>query len=809
MKKTLTFKCLALGVLVAMLLCSCTSAGNYMYTFDYEALEAVSPVKVNDIMAETNKEYASNENFTLYVDEQNATFKIEDKKNPNNIWSSTPLEKAASAEGYVDTYKEADAMATIRVNYSNQLGPATSSINSYSNSVAEGNATVSLLKNKAGKAVGVRFDFFFDRYGFVIPVQVVLHPQGFEISLVNKDIQEKEELFGITSVDMVPYFMAPYAGSGDGYFLMPDGEGALVDWNNVSNSATVYRNYVYGRDTAITNYEQKTLSEDIRLPVFGAQWKQGQQTITGKDTLYEDDMGNINALNDATFDFNRLGYTAIITEGAARAALNTNLSMSYKSAYTEFIYRDIARVKVENREKLEYFVERSNTQIPVQTVRYVLMVDEELDYVDMADVYRDYLLNEAGVEVQSKANSAPMVVEFFGGMMKQQFIMGFPVDKVVPLTTYEDASNIVKQLKAAGVDELVVNYTQWQKDGTGAGIQTTVQAEGELGGEKGLKQFIELCNTENIAVYLDMNTNSMAKSTWGYDTNYDSTSTVRWDPSIQYYYKPNTGLPDMNAPMFLLAPTRLVETATKLSDSASNYNVTGLASTVLGSQIYSDFAKQPYTRDHTEYFWNDALQIMAEVKGNLLVTGGNAYALNEATIITDAPMDYSKYHCLTESVPFYQIVLHGVVPLTTPAINQTEDVTNTFLWAIETGSCLKWDWTAQNQDELVESIFNHMTGSDYEKWIDVAAELYKDASDLLKEISTYTVKSHKRTGDVVHVVWTDGQNPENDVNVFVNYGNKDAYIYEIDGELTFRFHKLVNRDVIDVAKAYSFAKVEV
>ena len=785
MKKTLTFKCFALGVLVAMLLCACSGAADYMYTFDYEALEAVNKVQVNDANAEQNKEYASNDHFTLFVDEQNATFKIVDKRNPNNVWSSAPLEKAPTVNGYADVYKDNGAMALIRVNYSNQLGPATSAINSYNNSVSEGTASVSQLKNKAGSVVGARFDFNFDRYGFQIPVQVLLHPQGFELSLINTDIKENMEGFGVTSVDMAPYFMSP-SQADNGYFLLPDGEGALADWNDCSNPGVKYRNFVYGRDNAITNYEQKTLTEDIRLPVFGGQYKQADQVFTDRQSVATDEFGTTVALGAATFNFNRIGYTAIITEGAARAAINADLSMNYKSAYTEFIYRDIARVRVENSSKLEYFVERSNTQIPVQTVRFALMVDEKLNYVDMADAYREYLLNEAGVKVQSKANSAPMVVELFGGLMKQQFVMGFPVDKVVPLTSYEDAGNIVKELKAAGVDELVINYTQWQKDGTGAAIQDTAQAEGELGGEKALKQFIELCNNEKIAVYLDLNTNRMAKSAWGYDTGNDSTSTVRWDPAIQYYYNPNTGFPDMLTSTFLLAPTKLVDTATKLSSSVNKFNVTGVSSTMLGSDLYSDFAKVPYTRDHTEYFWNDALKIMAQTKGNLLLTGGNAYALDDATIITDAPMDYSKQHCLSERVPFYQIVLHGVVPLSTPAINQSQDVRETFLWAIETGSCLKWNWTAQNQDELVESTFNHMTGSDYEKWMEEAASQYKEASALLKKIATYQVAVHEKiNADVVRVVWTDGSN---EVEVYVNYGDTPYFVdtYTVVSAQSFR-----------------------
>lgn len=756
MKKTLTFKCLALGVLVAMLLCSCSGVGDYQYVFNYDEPEILGSVNVADPMAEAEVLYAENDNFELYIDEQKATFKIVDKNDPTNVWSSAPLVKKPAVPDYVDGYKSDETMSLIRVNYSNQLGPATSALLSYQNCVVDGNATIYKLQN------GARFEFNFARYGLVIPIQVLMHPQGFEISLMNKGIQEKDEAFNVTSVDVAPYFMSTFDANGDGYYMLPDGEGALVDWNKAADSNVKYRGFVYGRDNAMTTYEQKTLTEDIRMPVFGAQWQRDTEEL--KQAPVYDEFGTlIGAANAGTFEYNRIGYTAIITEGASRAALNADLVMSNNMAYAEFIYRDIARVKVESSTKLQNFVERSNTQIPVQTVRYVLMSEEKIDYVDMANVYRRYLLEEAGVTKKTQAGSAPMVIELFGGMMKQQFVMGFPVDKVVPLTSYEDAEEIVKALKAAGVNEIVVNYTQWYEDATGAEIHDSIQAEGELGGDDDLEDFIELCNRENISLYLDLNTNIICGS------SDDATSTVRWDPAIKYYYNPNTGLPDMGAPLFMLKPTMLVDAANDLATSAKEYNITGVSSTVLGKDLYSDFAKRPYTRDHAEYFWNDALKILADSKGKLLLTGGNAYALDEATFIVDAPMDNSDFLCLTESIPFYQIVMHGVVPLSTPAINESEDVRDTFLWAVETGSNLKWNWTAQNQDELVESIFNHMIGSDYEKWIGTASAQYQEAQLLLKKIATYTVAEHEKlTEDVVRVLWTDGANS---VEVFVNYGD--------------------------------------
>ena len=68
--------------------------------------------------------------------------------------------------------------------------------------------------------------------------------------------------------------------------------------------------------------------------------------------------------------------------------------------------------------------------------------------------------------------------------MAKEYILGFPVNRVVPLTSYEDAVTILTQLGEKGADQLLVDYQYWNKDGTGSAIQTDLKPEGRLGGAK-------------------------------------------------------------------------------------------------------------------------------------------------------------------------------------------------------------------------------------------------------------------------------------------------------------------------------------
>lgn len=706
---------------LALLLCGCGETPSYLQEMSFTQPEILSGVSVSKGQ-EGEKLYAQTDELSLYVDEQKATFSVTDKA--GNRWSSVPA-------GTADDAAADELLGLIQVHYADQMGN-TYELNSMTHSVRPGKAEVMQLSN------GVRFEFSFPEYGFKVPVHVTLCKDGVELSVIFAQIQEENALFRLTSVDVAPYFHAAEITE-DGFVFLPDGSGTILDWKNVIDPSIEYRQFVYGRDAAIVALEKTADTQPIRLPVFGI--------LRGNSA-----------------------YTAIITEGAPRAAINATAAgkrNQYSNAYAEFIYRESALVKIEKKNQTVTIIEQSHTTLGQMTVRYCLTAGKELSYTDMAQAYRNYLLHDGGLTVTAGERGAPLVIELYGGVLKQQFVMGFPVEQVVPLTTFDDAQTIIRQLQQKGVDSILINYTQWQEDATGAGIQTEIRPEGKLGGERGLQALIDLCKEQGISIYLNANVNSMFSDTWGYSTKNDAASSVRRDPAMQYHYNISTGQADVSTPSFLLKVTRILETAQKLANSAEKYDITGLSDGYLGQQIYSDFSKNAITRDHSEYFWKDTLSTLAS-EGRMPVTGGNAYALGAADLILDAPMTDSGFLMTARAIPFYQIALHGVVDLSVTAINEQSDVTAAFLKAVETGSCLKWRWIAENADELVDTDYNAIVSSQYNNWIDLASEQYQQAAQLLTRIAACTVESHElliQYGEVVRVVWSDG------TQVLVNYND--------------------------------------
>jgi hypothetical protein len=242
---------------------------------------------------------------------------------------------------------------------------------------------------------------------------------------------------------------------------------------------------------------------------------------------------------------------------------------------------------------------------------------------------------------------------------------------------------------------------------------------------------------------------------------------------MQYFYAPNTGKADLSDPIFHLTVPKMLGAAKKIAASAEKYPVSGLSTAYLGDILYSDFSKNATTRDVSESVWQDTLGILESATGSLLVSGGNAYALPHADMILDAPMTDSGLLLTARAVPFYQIALHGVVDLSVTALNEAENVTKAFLKAVETGSCLKWRWIAQNEDTLVETKYNHIISARYENWLDTAVDQYLQAEALLNRVASCTVTSHEsltEDGELVRVVWSDG------TEVLVNYGTREVNV---------------------------------
>ena len=121
----------------------------------------------------------------------------------------------------------------------------------------------------------------------------------------------------------------------------------------------------------------------------------------------------------------------------------------------------------------------------------------------------------------------------------------------------------------------------------------------------------------------------------------------------------------------------------------------------------------------------------------------NAFVLPYVSFVTDTPMTSSSFLNETTSVPFYQIVLHGVLPQSGESANDQSDSRNAFLFALETGSSPKVRFLAQNYDILKETDYKDITSARYQDWIDSVTSSYKEIAPVLRRVADQVIVGHE------------------------------------------------------------------
>ena len=702
-------------------------------------------IESQDPIVFTFETVAENSRLALGLDKKEGVLQIRDKQT-GAVWQS-------SSDGY---NADETASGLVRNNMGSQLiakyidraGNITA-VNSRTECVRNGKMTVESIDN------GVRITYHFNKPGFVIPVEYTLTEDAFQASVLTSRIQEEKDSYRMYSVTLLPYFGAG-SSEDEGYMFVPDGSGALIRFNNGQQRMGEYSQDLYGRDGAIALKAQGPVTQNALLPVFGV--KRGEN-----------------------------GFAAIITEGEARARLNAHVSGvtdSYNAVSTEFLYRNYDSVVLKEKNwdsKSVKVFEETPAGCDSFTVRYCFLDEGAGGYTGMALRYQRYLVEEKGVGTDQTYDTPPFYLELFGSLKKTKYLLGIPYTATIPLTTYADAAEIVKALKAGGVEETVLNYDTWSSNSTDKNVPTSLALSGKLGGKKAFSAMADVLSANGAALFCDLNLTDITVSRLGCNKKWDGSKALQKTPAMQYSFLPNTYDPDPNAPVtFLLMPSKMQQAANTAARNLKKLPVTGLSANSLSQKLYSDFNKQKIDRTETERLWAEALATLRAEKGALMTSAANAYAFPASTVITDPPVDSSRFFIEDETVPFYQIALHGVLPMSIPSINFYSDSRECLLKAIETGVGIKYIWTARNAEEFVETSYAYLNNTDYRMWIDDAVAQQKELSSALDGLGNQRIVGHASLQDgVTRTVYEDG------TVVYVNYNDSavtaEGHVVEAKG----------------------------
>lgn len=679
-------------------------------------------------------EVARNDRFALFLNyekEETLQFYVEDL--------TSGMRYDSSPEGWEDSSDRRNRMqvgSQLIVSSLDKVNTASYSANSQVSSVGEGGTVVTLMEN------GFRVDYDFPREKdlYKVPVVYTLEEEGLRVDLLMTAIEEYGDVY-VESVALLPNFFAAEQGA-EGYLLVPDGSGALIDFGGYRSGMSGYRQTVYGRDPSLTTTQQMGQSMSPALPVLG---------------IHKGDAGVL----------------IIADQGSALAVAcgyPSGASTTYSSAWFEFTYRAVDKLTIADRTWYSTDV-KMNNQHPNDredvSVLYRFYAGEESGYVAMANLYRKYLMDK-GMERQ--ASSEPgMHLDLYGGVKKERSVLGVIVTDLMPMTTFEQTGEIVTSLREAGVTGLHVNLLGWNKGGLQDAVPAGVRPERRLGGEKALAALMAQAETLDVTVELDVDFLRFYKQSVTHNAFIGSAQAITGEAAAQYTYRVSTYLKnELIDPYYLLSPGEVPQTVAAFAQKLGGRK---LFPSSLGEMVYSNYLYGGYvTREESLRLWQDALAELKARQGTVTVSGGKAWTLPYAGAVTNTPLMDSGYDVTKTDVPFYAIVLHGCLDLYAPAFNLSEEPDTLMLRLLETGVnpafALTWAEASELRDTRYESLLSTQW-SLQEESVKAVWETWRQA---MAGLNGQLITDHRISGEARCTAYEDG------TRVYVNYGWTDAVL---------------------------------
>lgn len=694
---------------------------------------AFTPVRAENVNLAGFEKVTGNSNFDMYAEMSSGRFAVINKSSGFIWWSNPPkVDEDKLAKGI----KKMRMLSQLLVSYVDDASKFTS-INSNVASLGEKGLKVEKVKN------GIKAYYTFPREKLTIPVVVTLQEDYFKVEVVTAEIKE-EDINKIVTFELYPYLGA--GGKDDaGYIVVPDGSGALINFNNGKTQADPYIQDVYGKNEALTKDFDYMVDQAVKLPVFGI--KNGDNALLG-----------------------------IVTKGAAAGYINAGVGgrdTSYNNAYCGFRYREVDNVILNSgkwQAKNVKIVEDNPKHNDSFEIRYYMLDGKDCDYTKIALRYQKYLIDEQGMKKNVNDEGIPFYMDIYGGVKKQKSIFGIPFNMLTPLTTYKECEEMVSELKKNNIDNIVLRYQGWTQGGIFSKLPSEIKPERKLGGNSGFKKLVTFLNNNNVEFYPNVDLINFYKSGNGYFTIFDSAKSISGSPAKQYFYRIDTLSKEMDKnSWYLLSPKKVFDAAVKSFKSLAAYKVGGVSLQTMGDVVYSDFGKKNITQTQTESIWKDVMKSGNDKLNNVMVDGGNAYTLPYTRHVLNAPLYSSKFDIEDEDIPFYQIVLHGYVSYAAPPLNLSSVPSKQMLKCIETGSNIQFSWIYRDSSLVKDTWFDYIYGADYKRWKDDAVVRYKELSGILSEVASQRIVEHKKLMNGVYETAY-----ENGIRIIVNYTDEAA-----------------------------------
>ncbi len=550
---------------------------------------------------------------------------------------------------------------------------------------------------------------------------------GFYYHIPDKEIKEKGGK--IISVTMLQNFGAS-RNDENGYIFYPDGSGAIMRFKKSNGSASTLNQFsIYG-------------NSDVTYVQLERNWE---------DNIY----GALLSVYGVSQTDN--GLVAVVDKGAADAKINVampgyQVSDLYR-AYISYNYRSFSSTNF-NQTTISSLVEE-RTKVDRKCYFYLLS-GEENNYSGMAKRYRKHLEDNGTLDKKTEFKDVPLSVNMLCGVQKN----GIFSTTLQKMTTFSQAKQMTEWFSKNGVKQLDILLSGWA-DGGWDTLPTKVKAEGGVGGKSDLKKLQQYCEKAGFDLSLDVDAILANSETGKFNARKDAVRNYFGDFFI-----------DKTDTKYILNSVRVIENM--YSQFKKDYSKAGLNLLTVGKLAFPDYNSKNVCT--TQEIIDSYISVMKKAQKDgirVSATTGNGYILPYADMIYSLPQRDSGYTFTTESVPFYQMVIHGYIAYTGAVGNTHYDFDRCVLEWVETGSVPSFILTYEETEKLLESNYDSVFSSEFSVWREKIAETYNKLNKDFSLLQNETIDFHEKIKEgVSRITYSNGY------TVYVNYNDTP---YTVDG----------------------------
>ncbi len=561
-----------------------------------------------------------------------------------------------------------------------------------------------------------------------------------EIPFKSIEYGSKTPVYTITPL---PYFGAASVDD-QGFMFVPEGGGAIINYNNGKVSQTDYYANLYGWDM------------DLR-----------REYVIHNTRAYFNTFGQ--SCGDSS-------YLCILEDGSSYAAVQAKISgREHGYNFVDAKYSLCSREKydvgtIAASDVFVYLDELPQDESIIQRYRFI----DKSDYVDMAYTYRAYLEKEYGQYMSlNNFTEAPITVELIGAIDKKQQILGIPMSLPLKLTSYKDAGEIIRDLSDEGLGNLSVKLVGWCNGGVSQKILKNIRTINALGTSADLKNLCETARNNGVDLYLDGITQYEHNSNIfnGFFSYRDAARFLTKERAELFHFSHVTYKARQGFKSYYLLHTPL---AMKMANNLVDYSVkkgAGVSFQDIGMDLSSDFyRKATYSREDTKKLNEDLLKSLDDKGAKLMINMGNDYAVPYADVVTNMDLKGSGYTVIDEEVPFYQIAVHGYINYTGDPINACGNDEEELLRSVEYGAGLNFALMSESSFALQKTLYPEYYGCEYASWRSRMIEMCNRYNDELGHTFNQEMTDHDVISPYVRcTTYADG------TKVYVNYSFAEDY----------------------------------